>query len=362
MRTFLLSAAILFTGIVVQGQSPTTVTPATNCVVYHNFNSSGEGFSSPSIYAGQDDVEFNWNSTMGVELETSGLMARSGSLISPVYLQTIAGSTTIGFRYVAPAGTEYRIRIISAQASPPLEILATTASGPVYTPLSATSGNICILLTDADLVPGRLIRIEFTFRMILAGDVLFDDLAQSVQASPLPVTFEGFVARKNTDGSIKLLWNVGEESNVKGYYVETSTNGVNFTSVGFVTAAGKSIYSFNNPGILKQTTFFRIRNLDFDGASKYSIVIRMYAGENADPAIRIYPVPANEQVTIQHNPSAMPSMITLIGMDGRIVRQVYSVPYTYQTQLNIHTLAKGLYLVRFDDGQANIQIGKLIKN
>lgn len=362
MKKTLLLLIIIISGLVVTAQSPTTVTPSANCIVIRNFTTTDEGFSSPSIYSSGDDVSFNWDAGAGAEIETSGLTVRSGSLISPVYLQGAAGSAVIGFRYIAPAGGEYRIRIISATTSGPLEVLATTSNGPVYTLLPATSGSLCLLLTDADLIPGRLIRFEFTFRLNQPGDVLFDDLAMDAQQLPLPVTFEGFVARKNADGSIKLLWNVGEEVNVKGYYVETSTNGVNFTDAGYTIATGKSIYSSDYTGPLGKTTFFRVRNVDFDGRSKYTPVIRIYAVDQTDNAIQIYPMPATDLVTVQHRMSPEKSVITLVSMEGRVLQQVNVVPYTYQTQLNVNKLVRGIYIVRFNDGQANAQSLKLIKN
>lgn len=361
MKKILLLSMIIISGIIACAQSPTIVTPATNCFPYHNFNSSNEGFSSPSIYSDANDVSFDWNAVSGTEIESSGLTVRAGSLISPVYMQSIQGSSTVGFKYVAPVGAEYRIRIISGQSSPPLEILASTSNGPVWTPLPALSGNICLLLTDADLTVGRLIRFEFTFRLNQAGNVVFDDFATAVQASPLPVTFEGFVARKNTDESIKLLWNVGQEVNVQGYYVETSTNGVNFINAGYITATGKSIYSINNPK-LAQTTFFRVRNIDIDGRSKYTTTIRVYAKEQTDAQIQIYPMPASDQVTIQHRQSTQNSIIRLYSPDGRMLQQVNALPFTFQTQLTIQNLANGVYIVRYSDGLADVQTSKLIKN
>jgi len=361
MKKFLLSSLVMAAGIAASAQSPTTVTPANNCFPYHNFNTTNEGFSSPSIYSDANDVAFNWDPAAGIQIETSGLHQRTASLISPVYLQTIPGQSTIGFRYVVPNGTEFRIRIISGMSSPPLEVLATTANGPVWTVLPGNAGNICLLLADADLTTGRLVRMEFTFRMGQAGDVTFDDFATAVQASPLPVTFEGFVARFNTNGSLRLLWNVGEELNVLGYYVESSTNGINFTNHGYITATGKSIYSLDHPK-LAQTMFFRIKNVDIDGRSKYSATIKVYAKEQTDAQIQIYPMPASDQVTIQHRKSPENAVITLFAPDGRILQKVNVAPFTFQTQLNISSLASAVYIVRYDDGESAGQYGKLIKN
>ncbi len=111
-------------------QSPTTVNPSAGCSFVFNFNSSDEGFSSPSIYSDDDDVSFFWNATDGALVDNSGISNRDGSLISPIYPNSLNGQTIVGFTYSAPAGTDYRIRIISGVNA---DILATTANGPVWT-------------------------------------------------------------------------------------------------------------------------------------------------------------------------------------------------------------------------------------
>ncbi|MEQ1799846.1 MAG: hypothetical protein ABL872_17950, partial [Lacibacter sp.] len=259
MKKIVLSMTMVAFALITNAQSPTTVTPVVNCSVSHTFDFSHEGFSSSSIYSDANDVSFDWNSTAGAEVESSGLTVRSASLISPVYILSGSGATTVGFSYIAPVGTEYRIRIISSVQSNPLEVIATTANGPVYTPLSSTSGSVCLLLTDADLTSGKMIRFEFTFRANQPGDITFDNMAVGVSGGPLPVTFEGFVARQNTDGTVKLLWNVGEEVNVAGYNVESSTDGVSFKNAGYVTATGKNIYGLDFPEKQVQTMYYRVK-------------------------------------------------------------------------------------------------------
>ena len=86
MKRFLLIAIMITLGIAAIAQYPTIVTTATNCVVFRNFNTSDEGFSSPSIYSGNDDVSFFWNAGAGAEIESSGLTARSGSQIGRAHV------------------------------------------------------------------------------------------------------------------------------------------------------------------------------------------------------------------------------------------------------------------------------------
>lgn len=343
-------------------QQPTTVSASSDCSVFRNFNNSNEGFSSPSIYSDATDASFFWDAGAGAEVENSGLFIRSASLVSPIYFISEPGQVTVGFSYICPANTQYRVRVISGIIGSPLEMLATTANGPVFTNLPGTSGNICLKLTDADLVAGGQVRFEFTFRAIGFCNITFDNLALSVAAGPLPVNFIGFVARKNENGSVKLLWNVADEINVKGYYIQSSSNAVDFTNVGYVAASGKATYNFDYPERLTQNMYFRIKNIDLDNRFKYTPVIRVYVNELTGEKLLLYPVPTTDNVTVEHGRSTNQSVISLINIEGRVVKQVTAIPNTMQTQINVSNLNSGIYIVRYDDGNGHFQTMRMIKN
>lgn len=339
-------------------QSETFVFQSTDCNLIRDFNTANEGFTSPSIYSGDDDVSFFWNSTAGAYIESSGLTNRDGSLISPVFLNNLNGETIVGFTFAAPAGTEYRIRIIR---DAPLAILATTANGPIWTALPSTSGSLCLRLLDADLVFGSAIRFEFSFRATQAMDILFDNFALSSANIPLPVTFLGFVARKNDNGTIKLLWDVGEEINVNSYSVERSLNGRDFTSIGSVMAAAKKTYSFEDNQAIPGIKYYRVKNIDIDGQSKYTPIIKV-SGKERSGQIQLYPMPARDQVYVQHEKAPAKASIIIYGLDGRTIKQVQAIPNTFQTSLDIGNLKSGMYLIKYDDGKGDIQSAKLVKN
>ncbi|MCX6317059.1 MAG: T9SS type A sorting domain-containing protein [Bacteroidetes bacterium] len=361
MQKFLLTSVLLLTAMTGWSQSPTVVTNSTGCFPFRNFNTSDEGFSSPSIYSSSDDVTFNWDAAAGVEKETSGLTVRSASLISPVYAQGTEGSLIIGFRYEAPVGAEYRVRVISAVIGSPLEVLASTANGPVWTTLPSLSGTICLQLTDADLQAGRPIRYEFSFRLNQIGNIIFDDLSQGAINIALPVTFMGFVARRNPDESIKLLWNVAEETNVRNYTLEMSLDGTRFETAGSVLATGKSLYTLDYYGPKAATTYFRVKNTDIDGRSKYTPVIRVFSKVDSQTTIQLYPMPATDMVTVQHSQATSNGMITITGIDGTIYQQVNVAPFTLQTQLHINRLAAGIYIVKYFSDKQHVETAKLIK-
>ncbi|MEQ1799160.1 MAG: T9SS type A sorting domain-containing protein, partial [Lacibacter sp.] len=135
-----------------------------------------------------------------------------------------------------------------------------------------------------------------------------------------------------------------------------------FKNAGYVTATGKNIYGLDFPEKQVQTMYYRVKNVDFDGKSKYSTIIRVYTKEQTNGKIQLYPLPAMDMVTVQHNRSNENAIITVFSQEGKLLQQVRPATNTLQTQLSIGSLSKGVYIVRFNDGQGNIQSIKLLKN
>jgi Secretion system C-terminal sorting domain len=342
-------------------QQPTTVVPSANCNFTYTFNTTDEGFSSPSIYSDANDFGMFWNGTQLAETNGSFLNNRTTSIISGIYSNTESNRTTLGFDYSVPAGTQYRVRIISGVTNPPLEILANTASGPIWTNLSGTSGSLCLELQDNDLPIAAQIRYEISFRTVTTGNITFDNFRRVSFNIPLPVTFLGFIARETATGSLHLLWNVADEVNVIRYEVETSNDGINFTSAGFVSATGKDNYSFFYTPSFKGVRYFRIKNIDIDNRYKYTGVIK-FQNENAISKIKTYPNPASHQIILEHQKLSQKAIIQILSINGIMVHQTYSQTGSYQTYINIATLKPGVYLIKYDDGKGTIQTTTFVKN
>jgi hypothetical protein len=347
----------------ISAQSPTTVAPSSNCQVLEDFNYTSGEFRSPSIFTESDYTQFNWDSTNGYWIETSGLSTRSGSMISPVYVnQQSSGGIDVGFNYTVCAGAEYRIRIISVQCTciGGYDIVATTANGPVWTAFPADAGRLCIRLNDMDLYQGQHIRVEISVRNTAPCNWIIDDfsLGGDQGAIILPVTFMGITAKQESN-AVRVLWDVADEVDVRGYDVERSTNGVEFSKIGFVSANGKSAYIFSDNTTTGGTVFYRVRNIDIDGKFKYSSTVKL-TGKNASTVLRAFPIPAHNQVTLQHDKMAN-GRITLTTVDGRVVKQLTPGSNAIQTSLDLGGVAPGIYMVRVDDGNGNMESIKVVK-
>jgi hypothetical protein len=119
-------------------------------------------------------------------------------------------------------------------------------------------------------------------------------------ASPsLPVTFTDLKATQNNQ-KVRVDWSVGTESELEGYEVERSTDGVVFSKIGFVPATGDNNYSFTDMQPASGMNYYRIRSVDLDGTFKFSRIVSV--STTATGGIRVYPTQVvNNQVTVQLN-------------------------------------------------------------
>jgi hypothetical protein len=364
-KGILIAFSVLST-LFASAQNQTYVAPSSNCDVIEDFDQSPGDFRSPSIFTESDYTEFIWDSVGGMWVERSGLAARNGSIISCVYInQQPSGGIDLGWRYKACAGGQYRVRIINVACNcvAGYDIVATTANGPVWTNFPADSGRICIRLNDGDLYQGQKFRIEVSYRGVVPCDWEFDDISLGGDqgAIILPVTFMGITAKKEAGNGVRVAWDVAQEVDVRAYEVERSSDGISFSRVGSVAANGKPAYSYSDNSVTEGTVYYRVKNVDIDGHFKYSSIVKL-SGRNTSSTIvlKAFPVPARDGLTVQHERLQPGGSLTLTTADGKTVRQV-SKTGGIQTQLSLNGLTPGLYILRVDDGNGNVESMKVVK-
>ena len=102
------------------------------------------------------------------------------------------------------------------------------------------------------------------------------------QAAILPVTFISISANRTT-ANVKLNWEVAAEINIRNYEVQRSADGINFITIGTISAKANSSIG-NNYGLSDATApskilFYRIKSVETNGESKYSSIIKVSAGD-----------------------------------------------------------------------------------
>lgn len=361
-KTILSTLLLTALGSASFAQNPTTFTNSTDCNVVEDFDLDRGGFTSYSLYAGRNQVEFYYEPAPGgYWIQNDNVNRREASIISSVYSSPMSGTAIVGFKYKVPSNSDYRIRIINAQCNCTggEELLATTAIGADWTPLPGKEGRICIKINDADIQQGQNLRYEISIRTNPPGDIIIDDFSLGeIAQSPLPVTFKGITARAE-NSVVNVLWEVADEIDVKGYQVERSSNGMQFENIGFVEAHGKPVYSFTDVSAGSGSVFYRVKNVDIDGKFKYSSIVKV--NNKRASTLKLFPVPAQTEVTLQHARITTNTMISLTTADGRTLRQIRPATGAYQTPVSLAGLNPGLYLLRLEDGSGMVETIKLIK-
>jgi hypothetical protein len=106
---------------------------------------------------------------------------------------------------------------------------------------------------------------------IFIDNIIFDNVAV------VPTKFSAvYASAKNK--IVEVTWNTYNESNVKGYYVQRSTDGMRFSDLFFVTANNleESKYTFTDRTISTDAiVYYRIKSLDNDGTISFSSVVKI---------------------------------------------------------------------------------------
>lgn len=232
----------------------------------------------------------------------------------------------------------------------------------------ASFAEVCRTVSLSEL-PGFPVGGQYRFRIELipnsgsgqSGDnITFDDWkTNGTQATiPLPVNFIGFDAKRENN-NVQLTWKVAGEENVVRYEVERSIDGRNFSTIASLNVHGKDTYHYTD-AMGSNTVFYRIKNIDSDSKFKYSTIVRLVNGRTKI-VLKAFPQPVQNQLTLQHPVISGRALISLSTADGRIVRKKAPSVGSMQSAVDMSTLQKGIYLLRFDDGTGDIQTLKIMK-
>ncbi len=177
----------------------------------------------------------------------------------------------------------------------------------------------------------------------------------------LPITLLNFDGTLRNQEAI-LNWSTANEINNRGFEVQKSIDGQNFTSIGFMIGAGNSsnvnIYHFSDLKVVSGSNFYRLKQVDFDGKFIYSKIITITF--NAKPSIQLFPNPAKNYVLINLKGIATGNyVIRLIDVDGKILSaNTYAISAGMQpVNIPLNNYSSGIYFVEVRDALNNV-IGK----
>jgi hypothetical protein len=185
-----------------------------------------------------------------------------------------------------------------------------------------------------------------------------------------PVTYLVFKGeRRGTTNHLE--WVTATEANNKGFELERSADGTKFSSIGFIATkaeGGNSTssidYSFTDNKTLAGTNYYRLRQVDKDGRSSYSSVVKL-KGEKIDMAISaLYPNPAKDEMRLAIVSSTNEKVtISITDLSGKEVKRINTAvtPGDNNIDLNVSALSTGTYYLRLISA-TETKTTKFIKN
>lgn len=164
----------------------------------------------------------------------------------------------------------------------------------------------------------------------------------SITLSPminLPLSFLKVQAAATSAG-VDVQFFTAEESDVKNYEIQVSSNGSDYTTQATVSAKNGMYNSYRSiinglPG----KNYIRIQSTDLDGSKNYSFVVLV--GSMQNPVVNVFPNPTTGTVFIT---GAYNLPFVLFDLQGRIIRSGRVTSGT----LDVGDLHAGMYLIQIN--------------
>jgi hypothetical protein len=175
-----------------------------------------------------------------------------------------------------------------------------------------------------------------------------DDLTLNPPSS-LPLSLTAFAASFNGTAS-QLKWTSVNEINVKGFSVEKSLNGVDFSEIAFVKGQNniqQNLYSFDDADVKSGVNYYRLKMINNDGSVRYSNTIII--SNKLSLQTTVFPNPVISNITINHGKAVAGALLRLYTIDGKLVRTTPVQIGAIQTTLSASQLLKGNYLLIFEN-------------
>ncbi len=149
-----------------------------------------------------------------------------------------------------------------------------------------------------------------------------------IQSTTLPVDLVQFLALKNGDGSVKLIWATSQEVNAGYFDIERSGDQSAWTKIGSVKAVGNSStasnYSYIDRLPVDGTGYYKLKMVDLDGKFKYSKTVAVTVETDSRPLV-IYSNPFSDMIRLKINVSRGQNLtMTVSDMLGKTyINQIY---------------------------------------
>jgi parallel beta-helix repeat protein len=191
-------------------------------------------------------------------------------------------------------------------------------------------------------------------------------------STQIPVELTSFTASA-VDGNVILYWTTATELNNSGFEVQRLKDlkidiSNNWESLGFVNGNGTSTeihnYSFADQTPVVGNSYYRLKQINFDGTNEYSNIIEFRFGAVSEFALdQNYPNPFNPSTKIKYaikeKSNVELKVFDLLGCEIATLINEEKPVGNYEIDFNASRLSNGIYFYRLQAG-AFVQTRKMI--
>lgn len=169
-------------------------------------------------------------------------------------------------------------------------------------------------------------------------------VTQNSSLTVLPLQWLSFTAQADNKQAL-LNWSTAQEKNTSQFIIQRSSNGVDWTSIGSVAAAGNSTavtnYSYTDMHPLTGLNFYRIEEKDIDDRNTYS-EIRELKFDILNSVFTILNNPVQDGMLKVY--ISQPTLLSLYDYKGSLLWQKQSV--TGSVSIDLNKYAQSLYILK----------------
>jgi hypothetical protein len=307
----------------------------------NNFvNATGVSAGDITNYLTVTDFSFSIPSTAticGIEVMIENSVSGAMQIVSDNSVKLIKGGLITGNDYASSSPWSTSSSVVSYGGS-------TDAWGTSWTASDINASDFGIAVSANLSSSASTAQIDFISIKVYYNNSL----------SALPVEFIHFSANENF-GGILLNWQTATEENNDYFAVEKSGDGINFKEIDKITGAGNSqsvlSYSYTDrTAVAGKKYYYRLKQIDFNGAYSYSYVIS-YILENNIAANTSFTI-SNNKIIIT-NPENNNLKVKIYNAQGKLLLQTNAV------ETPLQGLPKGVLVIEIA-GNTGSKIFKIL--
>jgi hypothetical protein len=180
-------------------------------------------------------------------------------------------------------------------------------------------------------------------------------ISSDLNFAPLPVELMSF-SSVCLDNDVAIKWTTASENNSMHFVVETSTDAANWEVLSVVPAAQFSTsilnYAITHEGAARNKNYYRLKQVDLDGAVEFFNVIYANCGNVAGEPV-VFPNPSSNDFTIDFSGAEMKGdvQLSILNTEGKEIsnRGINLEEGVNTYQINNMELQPGIYYLKIVD-------------